>query len=426
MNVLVIGGGGREHSLVYKLKANREIKNLFTAPGNAGTEKLSQNVNIPPENISEIKSFCIEKKIDLVVVGPENPLAIGIVDDLSKSGIKIFGPNKRATIIESSKVFAKEFMRRHNIPTADFYIFDELQTTKTFIQKHGLPIVIKADGLCAGKGVFVVNNNDELNKALNDIFINKRFGVAGEKVVVEEKLIGEEASFFAISDGEKVLPLIGAQDHKPAFDGDKGPNTGGMGAYAPAPLIDRKLYQKVMERIIYPTIEGLKQEGIEYKGVLYAGLMIKDNEPYVLEFNCRFGDPETQPMTMLIENELLPILLSSVKGGIDKTEIKWKKGYSICVVLSSGGYPGKYEKGKVIQGLEDVEKMKDVYVFHAGTKKDKEGKIVTNGGRVLGVTSYAEEFAVAQKKAYEAVEKIYFEGMHYRKDIGNKALWRLK
>ncbi|MCD6129767.1 MAG: phosphoribosylamine--glycine ligase, partial [Deltaproteobacteria bacterium] len=300
------------------------------------------------------------------------------------------------------------------------------QTTKTFIQKHGLPIVIKADGLCAGKGVFVVNNNDELNKALNDIFINKRFGVAGEKVVVEEKLIGEEASFFAISDGEKVLPLIGAQDHKPAFDGDKGPNTGGMGAYAPAPLIDRKLYQKVMERIIYPTIEGLKQEGIEYKGVLYAGLMIKDNEPYVLEFNCRFGDPETQPMTMLIENELLPILLSSVKGGIDKTEIKWKKGYSICVVLASGGYPGKYEKGKVIQGLEDVEKMKDVYVFHAGTKKDKEGKIVTNGGRVLGVTSYAEEFAVAQKKAYEAVEKIYFEGMHYRKDIGNKALWRLK
>ena len=426
MNVLIIGSGGREHALTYKLKQSKEIKKLFTASGNAGTQKLSQNVDIPPENIPEIKKFCIEKKIDLVVVGPENPLALGIVDSLTKRGIKTFGPNKKATTVESSKVFANEFMQRHNIPTADFYIFDELQTTKTFIQKHGLPIVIKADGLCAGKGVFVVNNNDELNKALNDIFINKRFGVAGEKVVVEEKLIGEEASFFAISDGEKVLPLIGAQDHKPAFDGDKGPNTGGMGAYAPAPLIDRKLYQKVMERIIYPTIEGLKQEGIEYKGVLYAGLMIKDNEPYVLEFNCRFGDPETQPMTMLIENELLPILLSSVKGGIDKTEIKWKKGYSICVVLASGGYPGKYEKGKVIQGLEDVEKMKDVYVFHAGTKKDKEGKIVTNGGRVLGVTSYAEEFAVAQKKAYEAVEKIYFEGMHYRKDIGNKALWRLK
>jgi len=243
--------------------------------------------------------------------------------------------------------------------------------------------------------------------------------------VVEEKLSGEEASFFAISDGEEVLPLIGAQDHKPVFDEDKGPNTGGMGAYAPAPLIDETLYQKIMGRIIHPTIEGLKQEGIKYKGVLYAGLMIKDNEPYVLEFNCRFGDPETQPMTMLMESELLPVLLSSIEGGIEKTQIKWKNGYSVCVVLASGGYPGKYKKGKVIRGLEDVEKMEDVYVFHAGTKRDK-GKIVTNGGRVLGITSYAEEFAVAQKRVYEAVEKIHFEGMHYRKDIGNKALWRLR
>jgi len=426
MNVLVVGGGGREHALVYKLKASKEIKNLFTAPGNAGTEKLSQNVNIPPESISEMKTFCIEKKIDLVVVGPENPLAVGIVDELSKSGIKVFGPNKRAAIIESSKVFAKEFMCRHNIPTADFRVFSNILDTKAYIEKHDLPIVIKADGLCAGKGTFVVHTSDELDRALDDIFIKKRFGEAGKRVVVEEKLSGEEASFFAISDGEKVLPLIGAQDHKPVFDEDKGPNTGGMGAYAPAPLIDKKLYQKIMERIIHPTIEGLKQEGIKYKGVLYAGLMIKDNEPYVLEFNCRFGDPETQPITMLMESELLPVLLSSIEGGIEKTQIKWKNGYSVCVVLASGGYPGKYEKGKVIQGLEDVEKMEDVYVFHAGTKKDKEGKIVTNGGRVLSITSYAEEFAVAQKRVYEAVEKIHFEGMHYRKDIGNKALWRLR
>ncbi len=425
MNVLIIGSGGREHALTYKLKQSKEIKKLFTASGNAGTQKLSQNVDIPPENIPEIKKFCIEKKIDLVVVGPENPLALGIVDSLTKRGIKTFGPNKKATTVESSKVFANEFMQRHNIPTADFYIFDELQTTKTFIQKHGLPIVIKADGLCAGKGVFVVDNNDELNKALNDIFINKRFGSAGEKVVVEEKLIGEEISFFAISDGENVLPLISAQDHKPIFDGDKGPNTGGMGAYTPAPLVNEILYKKIMERIIYPTVKGLREEGREYKGILYAGLMIKDDEPYVLEFNCRFGDPEMQPMAMLMESDLLPALTSSIEGNINKIKIKWKKGYSICVILASGGYPGKYEKEKIIEGLEDVEKMKDVYVFHAGTKI-KEGKIVTNGGRVLGVTSYAENFVTAQEKAYEAVEKIYFEGMHYRKDIGNKALRRLK
>ena len=425
MNVLVVGGGGREHALVYKLKESKGIKNLFTAPGNAGTEKLSQNVNISPERILEIKTFCIEKKIDLVVVGPEDPLAVGIVDELSKSGIKVFGPGKRAAVIESSKVFAKEFMRRHNIPTADFRVFSNILDTEAYVEKHGLPIVIKADGLCAGKGTFVVHTSDELDRALDDIFIKKRFGEAGKRVVVEEKLSGEEASFFAISDGEEVLPLIGAQDHKPVFDEDKGPNTGGMGAYAPAPLIDKTLYQKIMGRIIHPTIEGLKQEGIKYKGVLYAGLMIKDNEPYVLEFNCRFGDPETQPMTMLMESELLPVLLSSIEGGIEKTQIKWKNGYSVCVVLASGGYPGKYKKGKVIRGLEDVEKMEDVYVFHAGTKRDK-GKIVTNGGRVLGITSYAEEFAVAQKRVYEAVEKIHFEGMHYRKDIGNKALWRLR
>ncbi|MCD6132932.1 MAG: phosphoribosylamine--glycine ligase [Deltaproteobacteria bacterium] len=425
MNVLVVGGGGREHALVYKLKESKGIKNLFTAPGNAGTEKLSQNVNISPERISEIKTFCIEKKIDLVVVGPEDPLAVGIVDELSKSGIKVFGPGKRAAVIESSKVFAKEFMRRHNIPTADFRVFSNILDTEAYVEKHGLPIVIKADGLCAGKGTFVVHTSDELDRALDNIFIKKRFGEAGKRVVVEEKLSGEEASFFAISDGEEVLPLIGAQDHKPVFDEDKGPNTGGMGAYAPAPLIDETLYQKIMGRIIHPTIEGLKQEGIKYKGVLYAGLMIKDNEPYVLEFNCRFGDPETQPMTMLMESELLPVLLSSIEGGIEKTQIKWKNGYSVCVVLASGGYPGKYKKGKVIRGLEDVEKMEDVYVFHAGTKRDK-GKIVTNGGRVLGITSYAEEFAVAQKRVYEAVEKIHFEGMHYRKDIGNKALWRLR
>jgi len=425
MNVLVVGGGGREHALVYKLKESKGIKNLFTAPGNAGTEKLSQNVNISPERILEIKTFCIEKKIDLVVVGPEDPLAVGIVDELSKSGIKVFGPSKRAAVIESSKVFAKEFMRRHNIPTADFRVFSNILDTEAYVEKHGLPIVIKADGLCAGKGTFVVHTSDELDRALDDIFIKKRFGEAGKRVVVEEKLSGEEASFFAISDGEEVLPLIGAQDHKPVFDEDKGPNTGGMGAYAPAPLIDKTLYQKIMGRIIHPTIEGLKQEGIKYKGVLYAGLMIKDNEPYVLEFNCRFGDPETQPMTMLMESELLPVLLSSIEGGIEKTQIKWKNGYSVCVVLASGGYPGKYKKGKVIRGLEDVEKMEDVYVFHAGTKRDK-GKIVTNGGRVLGITSYAEEFAVAQKRVYEAVEKIHFEGMHYRKDIGNKALWRLR
>ncbi len=421
MNIALIGGGGREHALAYKIKQSDLCDKLFCLPGNAGTLSLAVNVDIAAEDIPSIKEFSKNNDIDLVVVGPENPLAYGIVDELESVGIKAFGPNKNAAKIEASKSFAKYIFKKYGIPTADFETFNNYDDAADYIKKKGAPIVVKADGLAAGKGVCVAKDEDEAVDALKDIFLYKRFGDAGKSVVIEDCLKGEEASFLVFSDGKNILPMIAAQDHKPVFDDDKGPNTGGMGAYAKAPIVDKEMEQYIMDNVMKKAIEGLKSEGIEYKGVLYAGLMIdKNRNPYVLEFNCRFGDPETQAILPLMDSDIVKIFLSSIDGNLSSVNLKWKDGYAVSVVLASGGYPGKYEKGKVIDGLEDVEKLEDVFVFHAGTAL-RDGKIVTNGGRVLNVVGFDKDFRKAQKKAYDAVKLIHFEGMQYRKDIGNKA-----
>ena len=421
MKIAVVGGGGREHALAYKIKQSTLCDELYCLPGNAGTSKIAKNVNIGAEDIEKIVKFARDEKIDLVVVGPENPLALGIVDELEKSGIKAFGPKKDAAIIEASKSFTKEFLKKYSIPTAEYETFDNFNDAKSYVQSKGAPIVVKADGLAAGKGVTVAKTEEEAVKALEDIFIKKRFGEAGNRVVIEEFLEGEEASFLVFSDEENILPMIAAQDHKPVYNNDEGPNTGGMGAYAPAPIVNEEMQQYIIENIMKRAIIGMKEEGRKYKGVLYAGLMIKNGKPYVLEFNCRFGDPETQAILPLLESDIVEIMLATVEGNLNDYSLKWKSEYAVCVVLASGGYPLSYEKGKVITGLDNVEKLDDVIVFHAGTKLDENGNIVTNGGRVLNVVGMDEDFKEAQKKAYDAIKLINFDKMHYRTDIGNKA-----
>ncbi len=421
MKIAVVGGGGREHALTYKVKQSPLCKKLFCIPGNAGTSKIAVNINIPAEDIDRVVKFVKEEGIDFVIVGPENPLALGIVDELKKEGIKAFGPTKKAAIIEASKSFTKSFLKKYDIPTADYETFDNFESAKEYVRSKGDPIVVKADGLAAGKGVTVAKTVREAIDALEGIFIKKRFGEAGKKVVIEEFLEGEEASFLVFSDGENILPMVAAQDHKPVFDNDEGPNTGGMGAYAPAPIVDDKMKEYITKNIMQKAIQGMKAEGRIYRGVLYAGLMIKDNKPFVLEFNCRFGDPETQAIIPLFESDIVDIMLAVADGNIKEKEIKWKKAYAVSVVLSSGGYPQSYEKGKIIEGLDKVDKLNDVIVFHAGTKLDENGKIVTNGGRVLNVVGVDSDFRKAQQKAYDTIRLINFEKMHFRKDIGNKA-----
>ena len=421
MKIAVVGGGGREHALTYKVKQSPLCKKLFCIPGNAGTSKIAVNINIPAEDIDRVVKFVKEEGIDFVIVGPENPLALGIVDELKKEGIKAFGPTKKAAIIEASKSFTKSFLKKYDIPTADYETFDNFESAKEYVRSKGAPIVVKADGLAAGKGVTVAKTVREAIDALEGIFIKKRFGEAGKKVVIEEFLEGEEASFLVFSDGENILPMVAAQDHKPVFDNDEGPNTGGMGAYAPAPIVDDKMKEYITKNIMQKAIQGMKAEGRIYRGVLYAGLMIKDNKPFVLEFNCRFGDPETQAIIPLFESDIVDIMLAVADGNIKEKEIKWKKAYAVSVVLSSGGYPQSYEKGKIIEGLDKVDKLNDVIVFHAGTKLDENGKIVTNGGRVLNVVGVDSDFRKAQQKAYDTIRLINFEKMHFRKDIGNKA-----
>ncbi len=420
MKILVVGGGGREHALAFAIKRSPLCSELFCAPGNAGTAQIAHNINIKDSDIDAIVSFCLENRIGLVVVGPEVPLALGLVDELNIRGIKAFGPSKNAAQIEASKSFSKQFFKKYSLPTAEFDVFDNIDDAKNYINKKGSPIVVKADGLAAGKGVTVAQTEAEAIDALKEIFIERKFKDAGNKVVIEEKLEGEEASFLAFSDGENILPMIAAQDHKPVFDNDLGPNTGGMGAYAQAPIIDDELRQYIIKNIMQKTIDGLRKEGIIYKGVLYAGLMIKDKKPYLLEFNCRFGDPETQAILPLMNSDIVDIMLASIDGNLASKTIKWKKKYAVCVVLASGGYPIEYDKGKVISGLDDVEKLDNVYVFHAGTAK-KNSDIITNGGRVLNIVGVDEHFDKAQKRAYDAIKLVSFDGMHYRKDIGNKA-----
>jgi len=421
MKILVIGSGGREHALVWKIAQSRRVKQIFCAPGNAGIAKDADCISIRVEDIDSLLDFAKKEGIDLTVVGPEAPLTMGIVDVFRRNGLKIFGPTKEASALEGSKVFTKEFCRRHNIPAAKSATFSDIKEAGSYLLKQQMPVVIKADGLAAGKGVVICKNIAEASEALQDIMVNRAFGDAGNKVLIEEFLHGEEASFIAISDGVHVVPLASSQDHKRVFDDDHGPNTGGMGAYSPAKVVTPEVHDLVMNKIILPTIRGMAAEGRAFTGVLYAGLMIRDGNPKLLEFNCRFGDPETQPIMMRMKTDLVGVIDAAINGTLDKIKLEWDKRPAVCVVIASGGYPGGYEKGKVIRGLSDALNLNDVTVFHAGTSL-KEGEYLTNGGRVLGVTAKGADIAAAIKNAYAAVEKISWDGAHYRKDIGHRAL----
>ncbi len=420
MKILVIGSGGREHAICWKLAQSRVIDKIYCVPGNAGISEIAECVEIESRDYSALVDFVKYEWIDLTVVGPEEPLARGIVDVFEKEGRRIIGPNRAAAQIESSKVFAKDFMKRHNIPTADYKVFTSFTHAEEYIRLKGAPIVVKADGLAAGKGVFVCQNYDEAVEALRLIMKEKVFGSAGERVVIEECLQGIEVSYLVFTDGKNIVPMVTSKDHKRLLDNDEGPNTGGMGTFSPNPTVTPELEKEILEKIIKPTIKGLKQEGIIYKGILYAGLMIVNNKPYVLEFNCRFGDPETQVILPRLETDLVDIFMAIADQKLNKIDVQWKKESSLCVILASEGYPGKYKKGLSISGLEMIKGLKDVIVFHAGTKFDEEGRIVTNGGRVLGVTALGNDIHDARQRAYSAINFINFEGMQYRKDIGLK------
>lgn len=421
MKVLVVGSGGREHALVWKIAQSPMVKKVYCAPGNPGISEVAECVDINAENIEGLYSFALKKKIDLTVVGPEDVLVAGIVDRFKDGHLNIFGPNKRASVIEGSKVYAKTIMKKYGIPTADFKVFDDLKHAKKHISTCDFPLVIKADGLAKGKGVFVCKTLEEADRHIDDIMKEKIFGYAGERIVIEEFLSGEEVSILAITDGKTIVPLSSVQDHKAVYEGDKGPNTGGMGAYSPVPFVTDDLQSSIEENILVPIVHALKKENRPYKGVIYAGLMITNAGPKVLEFNARFGDPETQVLLMRMKSDLVPLLLSTVKNNIEEVEIEWHDGVSVCVIMASKGYPDKYEKGLPVFGLEAVKSVNNVQVFHAGTAI-KDGKVVTNGGRVLGVTILERDLEKAQKNVYEAIKKLSFDGAHYRKDIGTKAI----
>ncbi|MGR3310159.1 MAG: phosphoribosylamine--glycine ligase [Candidatus Brocadiales bacterium] len=420
MKILIVGGGGREHSLAWKIAQSPLVEKIFCAPGNAGIAQVAECINICAEDISALYNFTLKKHIDLTVVGPEDPLSAGIVNKFDKGGLKIFGPSKRAAMIEGSKCFAKNIMRKHGIPTADFRIFDEPSMAKEYVSSLGTPVVIKADGLTRGKGVYVCKTEQEAFNSIDRIMKDKIFLEAGSRIVVEEYLTGEEVSILALTDGKTIVPLESAQDHKTAYDGDKGPNTGGMGAYSPVPFINREFYYRIEREILVPVVHAMKRENSPYKGVLYAGLMITSTGPKVLEFNARFGDPETQALIMRLKCDLVPLLLATVEENLDKAQLDWDERASVCVVMASKGYPEKYEKGKEIHGLEAQKGVEDVQIFHAGTTL-KHGRIMTNGGRVLGVTALGSNVKEAQKRAYEVVHQISFEGAYFRTDIGAKA-----
>jgi len=425
MKVLIIGGGGREHALVWKIAQSPKVKKIYCAPGNAGIADLATCLPINSGDINKLLEFAKKEKIDLTIVGPEDPLCNGIVDIFEKQGLKVFGANQKAVEIESSKSFAKDLMNKYGINTAAGKTFTSYKKAEDYIRKTGAPVVVKADGLAAGKGVIVCETVSKAIDALKLIIKKRAFGDAGNKVVVEECLTGEEASFLAFTDGKNLLPLPSSQDHKAIYDNDQGPNTGGMGAYSSAPIIDRYMHKKIMEEVMMPTIQAMASEGRPYKGVLYAGLMIDKDRIKVLEFNARFGDPEAQPLLMRIKNDIVPIMEATIEGTLDKCKLEIDDRATVCVVMASKGYPGSYKKGIPISGLKDIKRMKNVVVFHAGTdKKDK--KIVTNGGRVLGVTALGNSVKKAISKAYMAASRITWDGVYYRKDIGQKALKRIE
>jgi phosphoribosylamine---glycine ligase len=427
MKVLVIGSGGREHALVWKLSQSQYVDAIFCIPGNGGISEIADCIEININDIEKVIAFVKKEKIGLVVVGPENPLAMGIVDAFEKTGIPIFGPCQKGALLETSKVFAKGLMDKYKVPTASFRAFSSYIDARTYLDDLKPPFVIKADGLCAGKGAYVITDRDEAQEVLKDLMINLIHGDAGKNVIIEAFLPGIEASYIGFTDGASILSMLPSQDHKSLYDNDKGPNTGGMGAYTPIPFINSSMEEEIDKKIMNKTINALRNKGIIYKGVLYGGLMLSENNnPYVLEFNVRMGDPETQPILFKMKSDIVPILLACAEGKLNTIKnIEWKDGVSICVVLASKGYPDKPEKGKIIKGFEDLKNKEDIMVFHAGTKKIG-SEFFTSGGRVLGVTAIGDTYEDVIKKVYDAVSCINFEGMQYRKDIGRKALIKMK
>jgi phosphoribosylamine--glycine ligase len=427
MKILIIGGGGREHALAWKIAQSPRAGKIFVAPGNAGTarEAKCENVVIAAEDVDGLLRFAQQNKIDLTVVGPEAPLVLGVVDRFRAAGLRIFGPTKDAARLEGSKAFTKDFLARHKIPTAAYGNFTDVAAAEAYIKKSGAPIVVKADGLAAGKGVIIAQTVDEAIAAVRDMLAGNAFGAAGHRVVIEEFLQGEEASFITMVDGEHILPLATSQDHKRAGDGDTGPNTGGMGAYSPAPVVTPEIHARIMREVIEPTVRGMKAEGHPYTGFLYAGVMIApDGTPKVLEFNCRFGDPETQPVMLRLKSDFVELIEAALDGRLDRVQAQWDSRAALGVVMAAGGYPGSYDKGDVITGLPETAAA-DCKVFHAGTAL-KDGAVVTGGGRVLCVTALGATVGAAQSRAYETVKKIRWHGVQYRHDIGYRAIEREK
>lgn len=418
MKILVIGSGGREHALVWKLKQSQMVRDIFVAPGNAGTGQIAKN--LPLSSTNEIIEWLKKNRIDLVIVGPDNYLEEGIVDKIKEIGIPVFGPTRAAAEIEWSKSFAKQFMQEEGIPTASFHVFNDFNKASEYIKTQKFPLVVKASGLALGKGVIIAHNLNEAEQALEKIMNEKIFGSAGAEVVVEEFLVGKEISIHAFCDGETAILFPAAQDHKRIFDGDQGPNTGGMGTIAPVPWVSKEAIEEIERKVVKPTIQALKKRGRLFQGVLFPGVMITDQGPKVIEFNARFGDPETEVYMRILETDLVEILLACTNGTLKKQKITWSDKFACCVVCASGGYPGKYETGKIINGLNAVHD-KSVVIFHAGTKTEAD-KVITNGGRVLGITAVGENLKTALSKSYNAIKSISLEGMQYRKDIGNKSL----
>ena len=419
MKILIVGSGGREHALAWRISKSPRVEKIYCAPGNGGTRLVAENVPLAETDLAGLADFAEREKIGLTVVGPEIPLTMGLADEFENRGLKVFGPSKKAAEIEGSKVFAKEFMARHHIPTGRFKVTDDFEQARKILAsgEFGFPVVVKADGLAAGKGVVVCATQQKAEETAGEMLVQKKFGLAGRRIVIEEFLRGREVSFIVITDGLRVQPLVTAMDHKAAYDGDKGPNTGGMGAISPSPLMTEKLYNEVMSTVITPAVTRLLEEGRRFKGVLYAGLMITEAGPRVLEFNGRFGDPETQPQMIRLESDLVDLLEAAVDEDILRAEVRWSAKPSGCVVVASGGYPVHYEKNKIISGLDRAEAVAGVTVFHAGTKFEND-RYLTSGGRVLGVCASEETLAATMGKIYEACGRIYFEGMYYRRDIG--------